>query len=90
MTWDPGQADGAALADVLYGECDPGGRLPVMFAPEAQYPTTATDRFPGEDDTVHYDEGVFVGYRHFDREAIEPLFPFGHGLSYADFAASQS
>lgn len=85
VTWYPGQAEGAALADVLYGDTDPGGRLPVTFAEEDQYPTTPSERFPGEDGTVTYGEGVFVGYRHFDRESIEPVFPFGHGLSYAQF-----
>ncbi len=85
VTWYPGQADGAALADVLYGDSDPGGRLPVTFAEQAQYPTAPTERFPGEEGTVTYGEGVFVGYRHFDRESIEPSFPFGHGLSYAQF-----
>jgi beta-glucosidase len=85
VTWYPGQADGAALADVLYGDADPGGRLPVTFAREETYPTAATERFPGQEGTVQYGENVFVGYRHFDREAIEPLFPFGHGLSYARF-----
>ncbi len=85
VTWYPGQADGAALADVLSGDADPGGRLPVTFAKEEQYPTSAPERFPGDDGTVDYGDGVFVGYRHFDRESIEPLFPFGHGLSYARF-----
>jgi beta-glucosidase len=85
VTWYPGQADGRALTDVLYGDADPGGRLPVTFAREETYPTAATERFPGQDGTVQYGENVFVGYRHFDREAIEPLFPFGHGLSYARF-----
>lgn len=85
VTWYPGQADGKALADVLSGDADPGGRLPVTFAEEEQYPTSAPERFPGDDGTVDYGDGVFVGYRHFDRESIEPLFPFGHGLSYARF-----
>jgi beta-glucosidase len=85
VTWYPGQADGTALANVLYGDVDPGGRLPVTFAREETYPTAPTERFPGQDGTVQYGENVFVGYRHFDCEAIEPLFPFGHGLSYARF-----
>ncbi|RRJ28416.1 beta-glucosidase [Halocatena pleomorpha] len=85
VTWYPGQADGTALADVLYGDADPGGRLPVTFAEQAQYPTAPTERFPGKEGTVAYGEDVFVGYPHFDCESIEPLFPFGHGLSYARF-----
>ena len=85
-TWYPGQADGAALASVLYGDHDPGGRLPVTFGHSAaEYPTASEEVFPGVDREARYDEGVFVGYRYFDREGTDPLFPFGHGLSYAEF-----
>ncbi|AKU09139.1 beta-glucosidase [Haloferax gibbonsii] len=86
-SWYPGQADGDALASVLYGDADPAGRLPVTFAPEGSYPTNAEERFPGVDDEARYDEGVFVGYRHFDAAGSdgEPTYPFGHGLSYATF-----
>ncbi|MFC6757531.1 MULTISPECIES: beta-glucosidase [Haloarcula] len=83
--WYPGQADGAALADVLYGDRDPSGRLPVTFAPEGSYPTSDERRFPGVDDVAHYDEGVFVGYRHFDASDDESTYPFGHGHSYTTF-----
>jgi beta-glucosidase len=84
-TWYPGQADGAALADVLYGH-DPGGRLPVTFGRRfADYPVADERRYPGVDGRAHYDEGVFVGYRGFDRDGVDPLFPFGHGHSYAEF-----
>ncbi|MFB6073468.1 MAG: beta-glucosidase [Haloarculaceae archaeon] len=83
--WYPGQAHGDALAAVLYGDSDPAGRLPVTFASEDEYPASDPRQFPG-DDEVHYDEGVFVGYRHFDREGIDPTYPFGHGHSYAEFA----
>jgi len=83
--WYPGQAHGDAIAAVLYGDRDPAGRLPVTFAPAGTYPTADERRFPGVDGTVHYDEGIFVGYRHFDRAATEPTYPFGHGRSYADF-----
>ncbi|WP_121820385.1 beta-glucosidase [Halostella salina] len=82
--WYAGQAEGEALAAVLYGDADPGGRLPVTFAPEEQYPTAEPGAFPG-DDAVEYAEGVFVGYRYLDREGTEPTFPFGHGESYAAF-----
>ena len=84
--WYPGQAHGTAAAAVLYGDTDPGGRLPVTFAPAETYPTADPRRFPGEDGTVHYDEGVFVGYRAFDAGAPKPDYPFGHGESYAEFA----
>lgn len=84
-TWYPGQADGSALAAVLYGDSDPSGRLPVTFAPESEYLTADESAFPG-DTEVHYEEGVFVGYRYFDSEGLDPTYPFGHGHSYADFA----
>jgi beta-glucosidase len=85
-SWYAGQADGDALAAVLYGDADPGGRLPVTFGRRAaDYPTNTTERFPGVDDAVTYDEGVFVGYRYFDREGTKPRYPFGHGLSYTTF-----
>ncbi len=84
-TWYPGQADGKALAAVLYGE-DPGGRLPVTYGRQfSDYPIAGERRYPGTNGHAHYDEGVFVGYRGFDRAGVEPLFPFGHGLSYAAF-----
>ncbi|EMA10397.1 beta-glucosidase [Haloarcula vallismortis] len=84
--WYPGQADGDAAAAVLYGDCDPSGRLPVTFAPESEYPTAGDERrYPGVDDEAHYDEGVFVGYRHFDDGDADPTYPFGHGHSYATF-----
>ena len=87
QTWYPGQADGAALADVLYG-ADPGGRLPVTVGRRFDdYPVAGDERrYPGVNEHVHYDEGVFVGYRGFDRDGVAPRFPFGHGRSYADFA----
>lgn len=86
-TWYPGQADGDALAALLFGDAEPGGRLPVTFGHSAgEYPTDTDRAFPGFDDRVHYSEGVFVGYRHFDRERIDPAFAFGHGRSYTEFA----
>jgi beta-glucosidase len=84
-SWYPGQAHGDAAAAVLYGDADPGGRLPVTFAPEGEYPANTGDRFPGVDGEVHYDEGLLVGYRHFDATDAEPTYPFGHGESYAEF-----
>lgn len=83
--WYAGQADGDAVSSVLYGDSDATGRLPVTFAPEAEYPATEPRQYPGVDGEVHYDEGVLVGYRHFDATEAEPTYPFGHGLSYADF-----
>ncbi|GAB3689935.1 glycoside hydrolase family 3 C-terminal domain-containing protein [Salinarchaeum chitinilyticum] len=84
--WYPGQSDGDAVANVLCGETDPGGRLPVTFgaAPE-DYPANTEESYPGRAGSVEYDEGVFVGYRHFDDADVEPIYPFGHGESYATF-----
>lgn len=85
--WYPGQADGEALADLLFGDAEPGGRLPVTFGrTAADYPTSDEAAFPGVDGVARYDEGVFVGYRYFDERGVRPRFPFGHGLSYASFA----
>ncbi|WP_129112907.1 beta-glucosidase [Halegenticoccus tardaugens] len=84
--WYPGQADGRAIASILYGDRDPSGRLPITFAAEDDYPATEPARYPGVDGRARYEEGLLVGYRHFDVAAVEPVYPFGHGLSYADFA----
>jgi len=85
-SWYPGQAHGAAAASVLYGDADPGGRLPVTFAPGGEYPANTERRFPGVDGEVHYEEGLLVGYRHFDATDADPTYPFGHGHSYTGFA----
>lgn len=80
--WYPGQEYGNALASVLFGDTDPGGKLPATFpAAQSDMPTDDADRFPGGD----YDEGLAHGYRWYDREGIEPQFPFGFGLSYTSF-----
>lgn len=84
--WYPGQAHGNAIASVLYGDSDPGGRLPVTFAAESQYPTATTTQFPGAGGSVEYTEGRLVGYRHFDATEHDAIYPFGHGHSYAEFA----
>ncbi len=85
-TWYPGQTDGTALANVLFGKVDPSGHLPVSFpARLAQVPTANPARFPGIDGKVHYSEGLLVGYRWYDARHIKPMFPFGFGLSYTRF-----
>ncbi len=88
QAWYPGQELGNALADVLLGEVEPGGRLPQTFpALWSDNPTQSQDAevYPGMDGKVRYEEGVFIGYRHYDRHGITPLFPFGHGLGYTSF-----
>jgi len=86
--WYPGETAGSAIARVLFGDVDPGGRLPATFPRrEADLPTAGdARRYPGVDDVVRYSEGVLVGYRWFDHEKTAPAYPFGHGLSYTHFA----
>jgi beta-glucosidase len=82
--WFGGQEAGNALADVLFGDADPGGRLPTTF-PRRLQDTPAFLCYPGEAGRVLYGEGVFAGHRSYDAREVAPLFPFGHGLSYARF-----
>lgn len=85
--WYPGSEGGAAIARVLFGAVDAQGRLPVTFPRrEADLPTAGDERaYPGVDDTVLYDEGLLVGYRHYNARRIRPAYAFGHGLSYTRF-----
>jgi hypothetical protein len=86
--WYPGGPGGQAVADVLFGKTDPGGRLPVTFPASAgQLPTTGDDpaAYPGIGTDVYYNEGVLVGYRWHDAKGEQPAFPFGYGLSYTRF-----
>jgi beta-glucosidase len=82
--WLPGQATSAALADVLLGRAEPGGRLPVTL-PAAEADSPVLHAVP-VDGTLHYDEGLLIGYRGFDRSGTQPQFPFGHGLGYTSWA----
>jgi len=107
--WYPGMLGGEVLADTLFGDINPSGKLPITFPKslkdspahktQRQYPGVGTmvkenmaadafkkidiDKFA--DNKVFYDEGIYVGYRHFDKHNVEPLFPFGFGLSYTTF-----
>jgi beta-glucosidase len=82
--WFPGQEAGSAFVDVLFGDVSPSGKLPVSF-PKRLEDEPAFGNFPGAGGKVAYKEGILVGYRWYDTREIEPLFPFGHGLSYATF-----
>jgi beta-glucosidase len=82
--WYQGQEAGNALADVLFGIKSPSGKLPATFPRRIEH-TPAWHNWPGEDQKVLYGEGIYIGYRHYDRTKIAPLFPFGHGLSYTIF-----
>ena len=85
--WYPGEEDGNAVAAVLFGDYNPSGKLPVTFPQTlADLPANTPEQYPGVNGVANYSEGVFVGYRHFDTKGIQPLFPFGHGLSYTSFA----
>ncbi len=87
--WYPGQTSGTSLASVLFGQTDPSGHLPVTFpASLSQVPASTTAQFPGNGSQVQYSEGIDVGYRWYGANNVTPLFPFGFGLSYTQFAFS--
>lgn len=87
QAWFPGEGGGTAAAQILFGEFNPSGKLPISMerrwednaVHDSYYPKTGEKK-------VTYSEGIFVGYRHFDKSGIKPLFPFGYGLSYTTFA----
>ncbi|MGH3407863.1 MAG: glycoside hydrolase family 3 C-terminal domain-containing protein, partial [Streptosporangiaceae bacterium] len=84
--WYPGQDDGTAIAQVLFGLANPSGHLPVTFPASAdQTPVSTPQQFPGVNGQVDYSEGIDVGYRWYDQNNVTPLFPFGYGLSYTTF-----
>jgi beta-glucosidase len=86
QAWYPGEEDGNAVADVLFGAFNPSGKLPITFPrKDSDQPANTAAQYPGVDGTAHYSEGIFVGYRHYDAHHITPLFPFGYGLSYTTF-----
>lgn len=83
----PGMAGGRAIADILTGRINPSGKLPLTFP--VKYEDTPTSlNFPGDGYKVYYGEGIYVGYRYYDKKKIKPLYPFGYGLSYTRFACS--
>jgi beta-glucosidase len=83
QAWLPGQAMGAALADVLFGDAEPGGRLPVTL-PAAEADCPVLDATP-ENGILEYREGLLIGYRGYDARGISPAYPFGHGLGYTSW-----
>ncbi len=88
LAYYPGQENGNAVARVLLGKVNPSGKLPVTFPRRLQDSPAYLNRpYPGCRE-VNYGEGIFVGYRYFDHAQVEPLFPFGHGLSYTTFQYS--
>ena len=85
--WYPGEESGNSLADLLFGDVCPSGKLPTTF-PKRLQDNPAYLNFPGENGKVLYGEGLYVGYRYYDFVEKEPMFPFGFGLSYTQFAYS--
>lgn len=85
QAWYPGQECGNAIADVLFGVVNPSGRLPQTF-PRLLGQNPAALTYPGERGVAQYGEGIFAGYRYYEKTQTVPLFPFGHGLSYTAFA----
>jgi beta-glucosidase len=91
QAWFPGQEGGTAVAEILFGTVNPSGRLPASFerrwqdnpAHDYYYPEPGTPR-------IVYEEGIFVGYRGYEKNGVAPLFPFGHGLSYTTFRPTQA
>lgn len=82
-----GQASGAAAIDLLFGRANPSGKLAETFPLRLEDNPSYLD-FPGSRDKVHYREGIFIGYRYYDKRNMDVLFPFGHGLSYTTFRYS--
>jgi beta-glucosidase len=87
QAWYPGQEGGTALAQLIFGEYSPSGRLPISYDHWLEDNASFhTYYYPSETDKrVNYSEGIFLGYRHYDKSATKPLFPFGYGLSYTTF-----
>ncbi len=86
IVYYPGQEGGSAVTNVLFGDVNPSGKLTITL-PKTYEENPTYINYPGAQE-VHYGEGIFVGYRYYDFKGIQPLFPFGHGLSYTTFAYS--
>jgi beta-glucosidase len=85
--WYPGQEGGNSIADVLFGDYNPSGKLPMTF-PVRWEDCSAYPTYPGKNGKTFYSDGIYVGYRHFDKENTRVMFPFGYGLSYTTFEYS--
>ncbi|WP_339217410.1 glycoside hydrolase family 3 C-terminal domain-containing protein [Ornithinibacillus sp. FSL M8-0202] len=86
QAWFPGQEQGNAIANVLFGEVNPSGKLPITFpVNEDRTPVSNENQFPGVNGESDYSEGIFVGYKGYEKEGIKPAYAFGHGLSYTTF-----
>jgi beta-glucosidase len=85
QAWYPGQEGGKAVAEIITGAVNPSGKLPISYGKRVQ-DSASYGNFPGANGRVDYAEGIFVGYRWFDSRGVQPLFPFGYGLSYTTFS----
>jgi beta-glucosidase len=89
QAWYPGQEGGTALAQLIFGDASPSGKLPITIERRWEDNPAHDTYYPkGADKKVAYTEGVFVGYRGYDKSGVKPLFPFGYGLSYTTFSYS--
>ncbi len=89
-SWYGGQEQGNALADVLFGDVTPSGKLPITFPrSDRDTPVSSPEQYSKTELVARFSEGLGVGYRGYDLFGLEPLFPFGHGLSYTSFAYAQ-
>ncbi|HUQ54178.1 glycoside hydrolase family 3 C-terminal domain-containing protein [Lentzea sp.] len=87
--WYPGEQNGNALVDLLWGAEEPAGRLPMTFPVNLDSdPMQSPEQYPGAAGSYEYSEGLFVGYRWYDASGVAPMFPFGHGLGYTTFTYS--
>ncbi|KAH7006785.1 beta-glucosidase-like protein [Ilyonectria destructans] len=86
--WYGGNEAGNAIADIVYGKVNPSGRLPITL-PKRELDIAANLNFKSARTKTYYEEGIWVGYRHFNARGIEPMYPFGHGLSYTNFEYSE-
>ena len=88
--WYPGEEDGNVVADLLFGDVNPSGKLPLTFPKtESEVPASTPEQYPGVNGNAFYSEKLLVGYRWYDAKNVQPLFPFGYGLSYTTFAVNK-
>ena len=85
--WYGGNETGNVIADIVYGNVNPSGRLPISL-PKREQDIAAYSNFKSARNVTHYQEGIWVGYKHHNERKIAPLYPFGHGLSYSTFEYS--
>lgn len=86
--WYPGEEGGTALAQILFGDVSPSGKLPASIERRWEDSAAFGGYYPQDDKKIEYQEGIFLGYRHFDRSTVKPQFPFGFGLSHTKFEYS--